>query len=130
MQSKQVRLRPMRRADSELLYEWITDRDLLILKALMLHHVAPMARGISDREEDRFVLVPGSPQCLGTPRVPVDGVLGMLQQVRTRLVCEAVGHGVSWRMGLIEIPCPKVEVRCKMLGKGECVAFRHPESSI
>lgn len=33
MQSEQVRLRPLRHADSLLLYEWITDRELVILNS-------------------------------------------------------------------------------------------------
>lgn len=33
MQAKYVRLRPLRKEDSKLLYQWITDRDLFILNA-------------------------------------------------------------------------------------------------
>src|SRR5207247_1762303 len=48
--------------------------------------------GIADRQEDRLVLSPGPRQGLRPPRVPVDRVGGVLQEVRARLGGESIGH--------------------------------------
>ncbi len=61
---------------------------------LVLHHVAPVARRVADREQDRQVLGARAGEGLVAPRVPVHRVLGVLQQVRGRLAREAVRHGV------------------------------------
>ena len=63
---------------------------LLVLERLVLHHVAPVAGGVADREEDRLVLLPGARERLLAPRVPVHRVAGVLEQVRARLLREAV----------------------------------------
>jgi hypothetical protein len=65
-------------------------RRLLVLERLVLHHVAPVARGVADREQDRLVLGSGALQRLLAPRVPVHRVVGVLQQVRTGLSSETV----------------------------------------
>ncbi len=49
-------------------------RDGRILEALALHHVAPMARCVSNAEEDGSVVGFRPLQGLGAPRIPVDGV--------------------------------------------------------
>ena len=66
-----------------------------VLERLALHDVAPVARGVADREEDRPVeqLRPG--ERVAAPREPVDRVVGVLEQVGARLAGEAVGHGPS-----------------------------------
>jgi hypothetical protein len=64
-----------------------------ILERLVLHHVAPVARRVAHREQDRPVLRPRALQRLGSPGVPVHRVVPVLQQVRAGLVSEAVGHG-------------------------------------
>ncbi len=66
--------------------------DLGVLERLALHHVAPVTGRVADREEDRLVLLPGSRERLVTPRIPVHGIRGVLQQVGTRLVGQAVRH--------------------------------------
>ena len=65
-------------------------RDRVVLERLVLHHVAPVAGGVADREQDRLVLVAGARQRLVAPRVPVDGVAGVLEQVGAGLVGESV----------------------------------------
>ena len=62
----------------------------LVLEGLPLHHVAPVARGVADREHDRAVLVTRTGEGLVAPRVPVDRVVLVLQEIRRRLVGEAV----------------------------------------
>ena len=62
----------------------------LVLEGLALHDVAPVARRVADRQEDRPVeeLRPG--ERVGTPREPIDGVVGVLEQVRAGLVRQPV----------------------------------------
>ncbi len=64
--------------------------DLGVLERLVLHHVAPVAGGVADRKEDRLVLPSCRLECLFTPWVPVDGVVGMLEQVGALLAGEPV----------------------------------------
>ena len=61
-------------------------RGLVVLEGLVLHDVAPVAGGVPDGEEDRLVLLARAFECLLTPRVPVDRVRGVLEEVRARLV--------------------------------------------
>ena len=60
--------------------------DLRVLEGLALHHVAPVAGGVADRDEDRLLLVARAAERLLAPRVPVDGVLRVLEQVGRGLV--------------------------------------------
>ena len=63
---------------------------LLVLERLALHHVTPVTGGVADREQDRLLLAPRAGEGLLAPRVPVDRVAGVLQQIRACLVGEAV----------------------------------------
>ena len=56
-------------------------RDLGVLEGLALHHVAPVAGGVADRDEDRLGLAARAPERLLAPRIPVDRVLRVLEQV-------------------------------------------------
>src|SRR5258707_5852877 len=56
----------------------------------MRHDVAPMARGIADREQNRFVGSLRLRKRVGSPRPPVDRIVLMLQQIRRCLAGEAV----------------------------------------
>ena len=76
-------------ADEVLVHEL---RRLGVLERLVLHHVAPVAGRVADREQDRLVLGAGARERLLAPRVPVDGVVLVLEQVGAGLVGEAVGH--------------------------------------
>ena len=58
----------------------------------MRHHVAPVAGRVADRQEDRHVAAPSLGEGLVTPREPVDGVVGVLEQIRRGGVGEPVGH--------------------------------------
>ena len=64
----------------------------LIAEGLAVHHVAPVARGVADREKDGATGVARKLERLVAPRVPVHGVVGMDAQVGRSLVCESVGH--------------------------------------
>ena len=67
-------------------------RGRLVLEALALHHVAPVARRVADRDEHGAVLLARAGERLLAPRVPVDGVLGVLEEVGGGLAGQAVGH--------------------------------------
>src|SRR5207245_2847264 len=54
-------------------------------ESLALHHVAPVAGGVADRQEDRLPFVARPPRRLVPPWVPVDGVIEMLLEIRARL---------------------------------------------
>ena len=70
-------------------------RDFLILKALVRHHVAPMAGAVADAQKDGLVLPPGLVKRLAAPGVPVHGILGMLQEIGACLLFEMVAHALS-----------------------------------
>ena len=63
---------------------------LRVLERLVRHDVAPVAGGVADREQDRPILGAGALERLLPPRVPLDRVLGVLEQVRAGLVGEPV----------------------------------------
>jgi hypothetical protein len=56
--------------------------DIGVLERLALHDVAPVARGVANRQNDGLVLRSGLGQGLGTPGVPIDGITGVLLEVR------------------------------------------------
>ena len=67
-------------------------RDLGMLERLPLHDMAPVAGGVPYGEQDRFIFSTCPGERLIAPRIPVDRVVGMLQQVRTGL-----GRKAVWR---------------------------------
>ena len=67
-------------------------RGLRVLEGLALHHVAPVAGRVADREQDRLVLAPRAARAPPPPRIPVDRVVAVLEQVGTGLLGEPVGH--------------------------------------
>ena len=60
------------------------------LEFFALHHVAPMAGGIADREKDRLVLLARFRERFLAPRIPVDGVVRVLEKVGRFLVDQAI----------------------------------------
>jgi hypothetical protein len=79
-------------ADEALVHD---GRGRLVLERLTLHHVAPVAGAVADRDEQRLVLVPGSLQGFFAPREPVDGVVLVLEEVGAGFLCESVHAPVS-----------------------------------
>ena len=61
------------------------------LKDLAFHHVAPVTGGVADTQKDRFVFQTGFGEGLATPRMPVDRIVCMLQQIGTGLSHQGVG---------------------------------------
>ena len=62
----------------------------VVLEALVRHHVAPVAGGIADREQDRLVGALGLRQRGRIPRPPVDRIVLVLQEIRRRFLRQAV----------------------------------------
>ena len=63
-----------------------------VFETLMLHHVAPVARRIADRQENQLVFTASRLERGIAPRVPVDWVVLVLEKIRTLLCGEAVWH--------------------------------------
>jgi hypothetical protein len=74
-------------------------RRRLVLERLAFHHVTPVTGRVADAQEDRPIeqLRPG--ERVGTPGEPVDRVVGVLEEVGTRLAREAVGHRLMVQIG-------------------------------
>ncbi len=64
-----------------------------VFEAFMGHDMAPMAGGVANRQQDRPVQFLGALQRLAAPWIPLDRIVGMLEQVGAGLVGEQVcGH--------------------------------------
>ncbi len=72
---------------------------VLVFEGFMFHDMAPVAGGVTDGEEDQLVLVLGLLEGFVVPFVPVDGVMRVLQQVRTRCLAQAIGKAMVGRWG-------------------------------
>ena len=68
--------------------------DVWVLERLVRHDVAPMARGVPNRQVDGLVLLSGSVKCLFSPRIPIDRVLGVLPEIRGRFLSQSIRHRV------------------------------------
>ncbi len=62
-----------------------------ILEALVREHVTPMARGVTDAQVNRLVLIPRTRKGFRPPGIPVDGIVRMLLQVGAGLGDQAIG---------------------------------------
>jgi len=67
-------------------------RDAVVLERLALHHVAPVTGRVADGEQHRLVLAARASECLLAPRVPVDRIAGVLEQIRAGLGGETIGR--------------------------------------
>ena len=67
-------------------------RDLVRLERLVGHHMAPVTGAVADGEEDGLVLFAGLREGLVAPGVPVDWVLGVLQEIRAGFARKTVWH--------------------------------------
>ncbi len=78
--------------------------DPAVLEQLVGHDVAPVTGGVADAEEDRLVFPSGAGQRVFTPRVPIDGVVGVLEEIGRGGGLQSVCHarppsGLGWRSG-------------------------------
>ena len=62
----------------------------VVLERLVLHDVAPVAGGVADGEQDRLVLGMRAAERLLAPRVPVDRVVRVLEEVGAGFLSQAV----------------------------------------
>ena len=95
-----VEVRPLLAVDLDVDERVVHHRgDGRILERLVRHHVAPVARRVADRQQDRLVLAPRARERLLAPRIPVDRIVGVLPQVGARGAGETIGHDASLRRG-------------------------------
>ena len=64
--------------------------DLVVLERFPLHDVAPMTSGIPNGQEKGLIFFLGQIESFLSPGMPIHRVVGVLQQVRARLVNETV----------------------------------------
>ena len=67
----------------------------LVLERLVRHHVAPVAGGVADAQQDRPIKPLGLGERLVAPLPPVDRVVGVLLEVGTRGLRQTIRHAVS-----------------------------------
>jgi hypothetical protein len=63
--------------------------------------MTPVAGGVTDGEEHGLVFGPRALESLRAPRVPIDRIVTVLEEIWARLSGEAIGvlvlgHGKSW----------------------------------
>ena len=75
--------------DEELVHEL---RGRLVLERFVRHDVAPMARGIADRQQDRLAGLTSLLERFVVPGLPVHGVVRVLLEVWARLFAESISH--------------------------------------
>ena len=69
---------------------------VFVLEAFMGHDMAPVAGGITDRQQDRLVFCPGTRKCGFAPRIPVDGIVSVLQKIGAGFVGQKItGHDMA-----------------------------------
>jgi hypothetical protein len=65
-----------------------------VLERLVRHHVAPVAGGVADGEQDRAVAPFGLRQRVGAPRAPMHRVPGVLQKVGRGFLPKEIAAGL------------------------------------
>jgi hypothetical protein len=63
-----------------------------MLEAFVLHDVAPVAGRVADRQEDRLVLPLCPLEGLLAPRIPLHGIVFVLEEIRTVFGSETIRH--------------------------------------
>jgi hypothetical protein len=68
-----------------------------VFEGFMLHHMAPMAGGVANAEQNGFVFCLGFRQGFLAPRIPIHRIMGVLEEVRASLMNQVVGIAmVHW----------------------------------
>ena len=83
---------------------------LRILERLVGHHMAPVACRVADRQQQRLAFPPRARLRLGAPRIPVDRVVRVLEQVGARLAGETIGH-FCWSKAMRSKSAPRCRRR-------------------
>src|SRR5262249_33887559 len=63
-----------------------------VLKRFVLHDVAPVAGRVTDAQKDWAVFAVSPFERLRTPGIPIDGIVCVLQKIRTGFIDEAIRH--------------------------------------
>ena len=63
-----------------------------VFKRFVRHDMAPVTGSITDAQENGLVFTTGFLQGFRTPGIPVDRVVGVLDEIGGVLVCEMIGH--------------------------------------
>ena len=84
-------------------------RDLFVLERLVFHHMTPVTRRITDAQQNRLVISFRLAERRFSPRMPIDGIVRVLEQVRTGLVNQRVCVFVIHRSFLVaSISCVRL----------------------
>ena len=78
--------------DEELVHEL---RRRLVLERLVGHDVAPVARRVADRQQDRLAGLARCRERLVVPRLPMHGIVRVLFQVGARLFAQSIAHALT-----------------------------------
>ena len=65
-------------------------RDVGVFERFVCHHVTPVAGRVADREQDGLVLARRALERFAAPGIPVDRVVGVLQEIGAGSVGELV----------------------------------------
>ena len=76
-----------------------------VLERLVRHDVAPVASGISDRQQNGLVLLLRQRDRLFAPRIPVDGIVRVLLEIRTGFGRETIALHLCGTWPLRRIEC-------------------------
>jgi hypothetical protein len=66
-------------------------RHFLAFERLVRHDVAPVASRVTDGKKDWFVFLASPRKSVFTPRMPINRVIGVLEQIRGFLPGKAIG---------------------------------------
>ena len=87
-----IDIRPFLAIDLDVHEELVHHRRCFgVFETLMRHHVAPMAGGIADRQQDGLIRFLRFLERRFAPDAPMDGIVGVLQQIRTGGLAQLVG---------------------------------------
>ncbi|GDY63211.1 hypothetical protein SAV14893_026040 [Streptomyces avermitilis] len=76
----------------------------LVLEGLVGHDVTPVTAAVADAQQEGYAPLAGLFEGLGRPGPPVDGIVGVLEQIRGRLMGQSVHPST--------LPRPRVSHRC------------------
>ena len=90
-----VDIRPLLAVDFDVDEQFVHEtRRLGVLEQLVRHHMAPVAGGVADRQQDRAVAPLGFGQRVGAPWAPMHGISGVLQKIGRGLLAEEIAGGL------------------------------------
>src|SRR5690606_31893283 len=101
-------------------------RRILVLERFSLHHVAPVTGGVADRQEDGAILRAGAFKRLVTPRVPVDRVVLVLEQVGAGFPRQAVDWTIHYQIGVGSVEGVDRSGAAKGVPSSTDIQSRHP----